>query len=197
MLGPTDRIRNEGRRSPKAAKHFRPGASLLPLRIRFPSSSTPAFSHFWINRTTRRSATRCSTNFTSHSWESPSKKPLDVQIEHPVHFSRQQSRVERIQRLMLAAPWPEPIREAEKIRFVDGVQHLDRRTLDDLVFQRRDPERSLPPVGLRDIHPTHRLCSVRSTLQPCGKVLEIPFQFLPVVPPRLPVHARRGFLLQV
>ena len=35
-------------------------------RIRFPSSSTPALSHFWINRTTRRSAIRCSTNFTSH-----------------------------------------------------------------------------------------------------------------------------------
>src|SRR5260370_17632716 len=30
MLGPTDRIRNEDRRSPKAAKHFHPGASLPP-----------------------------------------------------------------------------------------------------------------------------------------------------------------------
>jgi hypothetical protein len=44
-------------------------------RIRFPSSSTPALSHFWISRTTRRSAIRCSTNFTSHSCESASKKP--------------------------------------------------------------------------------------------------------------------------
>src|SRR5437773_2873182 len=46
-------------------------------------------------------------------------------------------------------------------------------------------------------HPgTHRLRSVRSALQPFGKVLEIPLQFLAVVPPRLPVHARRRFLLQ-
>src|SRR5216684_2688191 len=126
----------------------------------------------------------------------PIEKALDVQIEHPVHFLRQQSRVQRIQRLMLAAPRPEPVRKAEKIRFVDGIQHLDRRALDDFVFQRRDSERSLPPVGLRDKHPTHRLRSVRSALQPIGKSLEIFFQLLAVVPPRLPVHARCGFLLQ-
>ncbi len=126
----------------------------------------------------------------------PIEKTFDVKIEHPVHLSRQQSRVERIQRLMLASPGSKSVREAEKIRFVDGVQHLDRCTLDDFVFQRCDSERSLPPVGLGDIHSTHRLRSVRSSLQPFGKVLEIPLQFFPVVPPRLPVHARRSFLLQ-
>src|SRR5580704_2502406 len=124
------------------------------------------------------------------------EKALDVQIEHPVHFPRQQSRVKSVQRLMLASPWSEPVREAQKVGFVDGVQHLDRRALDDLVFQCSDSERSLPPVGLRDIHSTHRLRPVRSPLQPFGEVLEIRVQFLPVVPPRLSVHARRGFLLQ-
>src|SRR5436309_11263011 len=97
---------------------------------------------------------------------------------------------------MLASPGSEPVRKTEKIRFVDGVQHLDRGPLDDLVLQHRHSERSLPPVGLGDIHPTHRLRSVRSSLQPFGKVLEIPILFFPVVPPRFPVHARRGFLLQ-
>src|SRR6267378_3857541 len=126
----------------------------------------------------------------------PIEKAFDVQIKHPVHFSRQQPRVERIQRLMLASPWPEPIRKPEKVRFVDSIQHLDRRALDDFVFQRRDPERSLPPVGLRDKHPTHRLRSVRSSLQPFGKILEMHFQLLTVMPPRLPVYAWRGFLLQ-
>jgi len=88
------------------------------------------------------------------------EKGFDVQIEHPVHLPRQQSRVERIQRLMLAAPGSEPLRKSKKIRFIDSIQHLDRRTLDDPVFQRRDSERSLPPVGLRGKHPTHRLRSV-------------------------------------
>src|SRR6266478_6189099 len=124
------------------------------------------------------------------------EKAFDVQIEHPVHLSRQQSRIERIQRLMLASPWSEPVRESEKIRFIDGIQHLDRRALDEFVFQRRNSERSLPPVGLRYIHPTHRFRSVRSSLQPFGKILEIHLQLLAVVPPRLPVHARGRFLLQ-
>src|SRR6266404_291589 len=61
--------------------------------------------------------------------------------------------------------------------------------------------RAVTPSGLCrpsafGIHPTHRLRSVRPSLQPFGKVLEIPLQFFPVVPPRLSVHARRGFLLQ-
>src|SRR5467141_2143340 len=124
------------------------------------------------------------------------EKALDVQIEHPVHFLRQQSGVERVQRLMLAAPWSEPVRKIEKASFVDGIQHLDRRALDAFVFQRRDPERSLPPVGLRDKHPAHRLRSVRSSLQPFGKILEVSLQRLAVVPPRLPVHTGSGFLLQ-
>src|SRR5467141_4111661 len=126
----------------------------------------------------------------------PIEKAFDVQIKHPVHFSRQQSGVESIQRLMLVSPWPEPIRKSEKVGFIDSVQHLDRRALDDFIFQRRDSERSLPPVGLGDVHSTHRLRSIRSSLQPFGKILEISLQFLPIVPPRLPVHTRSGFLLQ-
>ena len=124
------------------------------------------------------------------------EKAANIKIKHPVHFPRQQSCVERAQRLVLAAPGSEPVREAQEIRFVDGVHHLDRRALDDFVFQRRHSERSLPPISLGDIHPTHRLRSVRSSLQPFGKVLEIHFQFLAVVPPRVPIHARSGFLLQ-
>src|SRR5467141_3459036 len=126
----------------------------------------------------------------------PIEKTFNVQIKHPVNFLRQQSRVQRIQRLMLTAPWSEPVRKIEKVRFIDGIQHLDRRTLDDFVFQRRDSERSLPPVGLWYVHPTHRLRSVRSSLQPFGKILEISLQLLAVVSPRLSIHARRSFLLQ-
>src|ERR1019366_7964416 len=39
-----------------------------------PSSETPAFHHFWIRRSIRRSATRCSTNFIVHSWLMLSKE---------------------------------------------------------------------------------------------------------------------------
>ena len=104
--------------------------------------------------------------------------------------------VERIQRVVLAAPRSEPVREAEEVGLVDGVQHLDRGPLDDFVFQRGHAERPLPPVGLRDVHPTNRLRSVRPPLQPLGEVLEVVLQCLAVVPPRLAIHARRGVPLQ-
>jgi hypothetical protein len=50
----------------------------------------------------------------------PIEKVANIKIEHPVHFSRQQSRVDRIQRLMLAVPGPERIGKTEKVRFVDA-----------------------------------------------------------------------------
>ena len=66
----------------------------------------------------------------------PVEKAFKVKIEHPVHLSRQQSRIERVQRVMRTTLWSESVREAEEVRFVDGVQHLDRRTLGDLIGQR-------------------------------------------------------------
>src|SRR5437879_11543882 len=97
---------------------------------------------------------------------------------------------------MLAAPGPEPIREAQEVGLIDSVQHLDRRALDDFVFQRRNSERPLPPVGLGDVHPTHWLRSVRSSLQSMGEILEVVLEGLAVVPPRLSIDTGRGFLLQ-
>ena len=97
---------------------------------------------------------------------------------------------------MLAAPRPKSVREAEEVRLVDGVEHLDGRALNDFVFQRGNTERSLPPVLLRDVHPANRLRSVRPALQPFGQVLEVVLQRLAVVLPRLAIHARRGLSLQ-
>ena len=108
------------------------------------------------------------------------QKPTDVQVEHPAHLFRQQSGIERVQRMMLAASRPEPIRKAEEIGFVDGVQDLDRAALDDFVFQRSHTERTLLPVGLGDVHPPHRLGPVRSTLEPLGEALEVVLQPLAV-----------------
>src|SRR5215831_15473113 len=41
----------------------------------FPSSDTPAISHFWIRHSILRSAIRCSMNLTSHSCDKLSKDP--------------------------------------------------------------------------------------------------------------------------
>src|SRR5207245_4052044 len=124
------------------------------------------------------------------------EKAANVHIEQPVHFLRHQSGVERVQRTMLASPRSESVRKAQKILFVDSVQHLDGRALDEFVFQHRNSERSFPPVALVDVRPTHRLRSIRSSLQPMGEILEVVLESLAVVPPCLSVHTGRGFLLQ-
>src|ERR671918_231214 len=124
------------------------------------------------------------------------EEPTDVGIEHPVHLPRQQSRIERIQRMMRAASRPEPVREAEEVSLVDRVHHLNRRALDELVFQRGDAQRPLPPVGLGDVRPLDRPRSVRSALQPSRQVREVCLEGLPVVLPRLAVDPRGGIPLQ-
>ncbi len=124
------------------------------------------------------------------------EKAADVTIEHPIHLPRQQPRIERIQLLVRAAPRPEPVREAQKVGLVDRVQHVDRRALDELVFQRGNAQRPLPPVGLGDVRSLDRLRSVRPPLQPVRKVREVHLEGLPVVPPRLAVHARGRVPLQ-
>jgi hypothetical protein len=61
------------------------------------------------------------------------------------------------QGIMRAAAWPKPVREAEEVNFVDGAEDLGHRTLNNLVFERGDPERPLPTVSLGDIYPPNRL----------------------------------------
>ena len=54
---------------------------------------------------------------------------------------------------MRTASGPEPVREPEEIFLIDRVQHLDHRTLDDLVFQCGDAERAPPAVRFWDVMP--------------------------------------------
>ena len=77
----------------------------------------------------------------------------DIRIEHPVHPLPPDPDRERIQRVMRIAPRPKPVGEAQKVHLVDGVEHLDDGPLDNLVLQRGDAERPLPPVRLRDVRP--------------------------------------------
>src|SRR6266404_4097185 len=59
-----------------------------------------------------------------------------------------------VQRIVLAASRSEPVREPEEIFFVDCVQHLHHSTLNDLIFQRGDPQRALPPIRFWDVSPS-------------------------------------------
>jgi hypothetical protein len=72
-------------------------------------------------------------------------------------------------------------------RLVYGVQHLDHRPLEDLVFQRSDPERPKPPVRLRYEHPPSGHRPIRPSLDPGVQIANVRFEIQPVVPPRNPV----------
>src|SRR5262249_16627729 len=122
--------------------------------------------------------------------ESVIKLP-DVGIEHPAHFSRSDPYRQRVQSLMWTTTGPEPIRESQKVPFADRVQHLDSGTLDDFIFQCGNAERPklTRSTHLRDVHSAHRPCSVSSSLESMGEILEVPLKVLTVVLPRLSVHA--------
>ncbi len=121
----------------------------------------------------------------------------DVSIQHPVHLSRQQAGVQSIQRIMLALAWPVAIRETEKVRLVDWIQHLGRRALGNLIFQRCDSERSRPPVVFGDEYSTHRFRSISPAPQPRREILEITFQVLSVLPPRFPIYSRSSIAFEL
>ncbi len=60
-------------------------------------------------------------------------------------------------------PRSEPVTETKKLHLVNRCQdHIHNRLLDDLVLQRRDPERSCPAVRLGYLYPPNRRRPVRS-----------------------------------
>src|ERR1700730_4339316 len=74
------------------------------------------------------------------------EEPGNVGVQYPVHPRVADPDGERVQCIMRTASGAEPVREPEEILLVDRVQHLDHRTLDDLVLQCCDAERALPAV---------------------------------------------------
>src|SRR6266581_5977436 len=59
----------------------------------------------------------------------------DIGVQYEAHLLAADPDAERVQRVMRAAPWPEPVREPEEVCLVDRVQQRDHRPLDDLVLQ--------------------------------------------------------------
>ena len=121
----------------------------------------------------------------------------DVGVQYEAHLLAVDPDTERIQRIMRAAPGPEPIREPEEVLLVDRVQQRDHRPLDDLVLQGRDRERALPAIRLGNVDPPGRQCPIRSPLDPVVQILEISLKVCLVVLPRQPIHAGRGVLLEL
>lgn len=67
------------------------------------------------------------------------EKGLDIDVYNPVHRRLGNPDGECVQRIVLASPRSKPIREPQKVFFVNRVAHFHHRTLDDLILQRRSP----------------------------------------------------------
>ncbi len=52
---------------------------------------------------------------------------------------------------MRVSSGPEPIRKALEVHLVNLIEDGHHGLLNNLVLQGRDAQRSLPPVGLRDV----------------------------------------------
>src|SRR5205809_1440152 len=84
------------------------------------------------------------------------EKAADVSVQNVVHLLLQKRIRQRIQRVMLAAPRAEAIREAQKVFLINLVEDGDHGLLDDLVFQGRNPQWTLPPILFLYVHSSRR-----------------------------------------
>ena len=119
------------------------------------------------------------------------EETLDIRIQHVVHFLSADSDHQRIQRVVLAAPGTEPVREAEKILFVHGAHDRGHRALDELVFQRRDCERPQASIRFGDVRPLRGQSPIGAPLHLMVQDREVALQVRLVAVPRQPVHAGR------
>src|SRR5204863_9460758 len=84
------------------------------------------------------------------------EEAADVSVQNVVHLLLQERVRQRIQRVMLAAPRAEAIREAQKVFLVNLIEDGDHGLLDDLVFQSRDSQWTLPSIFFLYVHSSRR-----------------------------------------
>jgi hypothetical protein len=94
---------------------------------------------------------------------------------------------------VLISPRSESVREALKVLFPDLVENPPYRVLYDFIFQRRDPQWSLPPIGFRYPDPPRRLRLIGPPLNPPVQVADAPLQAFSILRPRHSVYSRRLF----
>src|SRR3974390_406342 len=98
------------------------------------------------------------------------EKATDVSVHNVVHLLLPQCVGQRIQRVMLAAPRAETIREAEKVLFVNLVEDGVHGVLDEFIFQGRDSQWTLPSIFFLYVHSSRRQRSIRSAMNPAMEI---------------------------
>ena len=102
----------------------------------------------------------------------------------------------RIERMVLTAPRPEPIREPEEILLVDRVENPDDGTLEDLILQSGYSQRALPPVRLRNIPSPGGQRAICPSLNLVVQIRDLAIKVCLVGSPGHPIHAGSGLALE-
>src|SRR5258706_15279223 len=97
---------------------------------------------------------------------------------------------------MRAATRPKPIRKALEVHLINLIEDGHRGLLNKLVLQRRDAQRALPPVRLRNIDSPRGLCPIRSTVHPAVQIDESILQPGFILLPRHAVYSGRSLTLK-
>jgi hypothetical protein len=113
----------------------------------------------------------------------------DVGFDDPIRLAGVRRTVERLERVVRPASAPEAVRAVEKRLLVNSLQHFTHSVLHDLVFDRRDANRSRPSSVLRDVHASDRLMAVPARLHPLVQVSQLLIELLPVLLLRRAIHA--------
>src|SRR5712691_10639186 len=124
------------------------------------------------------------------------EEATDVGIEHPVHPLPLDAHRQRVQRLMRAATGTEPVRKALEVDLIDLVEDRHHGLLNDLVIQRRDAQRTLPPVGLRNKDSSRRFCPIRYTMNPAVQIEDSILQSSFILFPPHAIDTRRSLTLK-
>src|ERR1700693_4032329 len=91
---------------------------------------------------------------------------------------------------MRAASGPEPIRKALEVHLVNLIEEGHRGLVNKFVLQRRDAQRTLPPVRLRYVDSPRGLCPIRSSVHPAVQIDQSTLQSGFILLPRHAIDSR-------
>jgi hypothetical protein len=112
----------------------------------------------------RLSPVRLASLLIRTSWFTRSKELLQVQVHHPAAAALHLSLGLR-QRLVGALARPKPKAEGRETWVVFRFQHLQKRLLDEAVYDGGDAQLSRPAIRLGYLYPLHRLRPVGALKQ--------------------------------
>jgi len=145
----------------------------------------------------RWSPIRRSTKSYEPFWAQRIEEARDVGVEDPVDFACLDSIRERIQRIMLATPRPEPVAEPQELRLVDRREDRHHRCLDNLVLDGGDAERPLFAIRLWYVPPARRQCPVCAPMNSRVQISEVSVKVCRVVHPCHAIDTWSSALLQI